>query len=76
MRRGDLVPLDALYHVHRSHFDRAFEIFRRLAADGPVQVGQFRDELQTSRKVALALLESFDRTGRSVKAGDGRLPRA
>ncbi|MDR2444121.1 MAG: selenocysteine-specific translation elongation factor [Deltaproteobacteria bacterium] len=75
VRKGVLKPLDDLYHVHKSHFERAFEVFKDLAAGGPVLIGPFRDALKTSRKVALALLDSFDRAGLSHKSGDGRLPR-
>ncbi|MDR1296429.1 MAG: selenocysteine-specific translation elongation factor [Deltaproteobacteria bacterium] len=76
VRRGDLVPLDELYHVHRLHYDQAKATFLRLAGDeGPVMVGRFRDILGSSRKVALALLESFERSGFAVKSGEGRIPR-
>jgi selenocysteine-specific elongation factor len=74
-RKGLIKPLDDLYHVHRLHFDRAFAVFTELSAEGPVQLGRFRDALQSSRKVALALLDSFDRAGLSFKSGEGRLPR-
>ncbi|MDR0620334.1 MAG: selenocysteine-specific translation elongation factor [Deltaproteobacteria bacterium] len=75
VRSGRLVKLDDLYHIHKDHLDKAFSIFTTLSAEGPVQIGQFRDALNTSRKVALALLNSFDRSGRTIKSGDGRLPR-
>jgi selenocysteine-specific elongation factor len=74
-RQGRLVPLDELYHVHIDHFERAWAVFLELAASGPVKIGPFRDALETSRKVALALLDSFDRLGRSMRFGEGRLPR-
>jgi len=47
---------------------------RRLAetGDGNVTLAGFRDEVQTSRKFALSLLEYFDRIGYTRKLGDFR----
>ncbi|MCL2361510.1 MAG: selenocysteine-specific translation elongation factor [Defluviitaleaceae bacterium] len=39
---------------------------------GSVTLAQFRDEVQTSRKFALSLLEYFDRVGFTRKVGEGR----
>ncbi|MDR1678036.1 MAG: selenocysteine-specific translation elongation factor [Deltaproteobacteria bacterium] len=75
VKKGSLIPLDDLYHLHQVHFEKAFKVFTELATSGPVTIAQFRDALKTSRKVALALLDSFDRAGRSFKSGDGRLVR-
>ncbi|GHV57566.1 selenocysteine-specific translation elongation factor [Deltaproteobacteria bacterium] len=72
-RRGLLVRLDDLYYIHRAHYDRAWNLFKELADGGAVvPAGQFRDELATSRKVAIALLEYFDRTGLTKAVGEGR----
>ncbi|MDR2141837.1 MAG: selenocysteine-specific translation elongation factor [Deltaproteobacteria bacterium] len=73
--RGELTRLDDLYHLHQKAYDEAFAIFQALAAKGPVEPGPYRDRLKTSRKVAVALLESFEKRGWAVKAGSGRLPR-
>ena len=43
--------------------------------DGTVTLAQFRDEVQTSRKFALSLLEYFDRSGFTRKLGDSRVIR-
>jgi len=43
-----------------------------LTEHGEISVGAFRDLLGTTRKYALALLESFDRSGRTVRHGDVR----
>ena len=45
------------------------------AGDGSVTLAQFRDEVQTSRKFALSLLEYFDRVGFTRKLGDSRVLR-
>lgn len=39
---------------------------------GDITAAQFRDLLGTSRKYALALLETFDRKGRTIRVGDVR----
>jgi selenocysteine-specific elongation factor len=75
LRQGRLIYLDELYHLHKVHYDLALQKFRDLAAAGaPVTAAQFRVSLNTSRKVAVALLENFDRANLTVKSGEGRLP--
>ena len=55
--------------------DQAKAAIRRLAdtGDGAITLAQFRDEIQTSRKFALSLLEYFDRCGFTRKLGDSRV---
>ncbi len=73
VRRRELVRLDDSFHLHQSHYDRAWSLFKKLAAEGgPVQTGRFRDELETSRKVAVSLLEYFDKLGLTKSVGEGR----
>ena len=57
--------------------EQAKTAIRRLAeaGDGTVTLAHFRDEIQTSRKYALSLLEYFDRTGLTRKLGDSRVLR-
>jgi len=43
-----------------------------LALHDTITAAEFRDLLGTSRKYALALLETFDRSGRTVRVGDVR----
>ncbi|MDR2422012.1 MAG: SelB C-terminal domain-containing protein, partial [Deltaproteobacteria bacterium] len=74
-QKGRLIRLDDLYHVSQKAYEEAFQAFTSLAKDGPVEPGPFRDQLKASRKVAVALLESFEKRGLTVKAGSGRLPR-
>jgi selenocysteine-specific elongation factor len=76
VRQDILVYLDDLYHIHKQHFAEAFNIFKGLALKGPVEPGPFRDALKTSRKVAVALLENFEKRAWTVKSGTGRLPKA
>ncbi|MDR1870431.1 MAG: selenocysteine-specific translation elongation factor [Deltaproteobacteria bacterium] len=73
-RTGELYRLDDLYHVHKTSYEAAYAVFKELAVSGPVEPGPFRDKLKTSRKVAVALLESFESRALAKKAGAGRLP--
>jgi selenocysteine-specific elongation factor len=75
VRNGVLVHLDDLYHVHKDAFEAAFLAFKAMAENGPVEPGPFRDRLGSSRKVAVALLETFEKRGLAVKSGSGRKPR-
>ncbi|NOX72411.1 MAG: selenocysteine-specific translation elongation factor [Alphaproteobacteria bacterium] len=43
-----------------------------LLANTTITAAEFRDLLGTSRKYALALLETFDRMGRTIRVGDAR----
>ncbi|MCL2377791.1 MAG: selenocysteine-specific translation elongation factor [Defluviitaleaceae bacterium] len=60
-----------------SMVEQAKAAIHRLAeaGDGTVTLAQFRDEIKTSRKYALSLLEYFDRTGLTRKLGDSRVLR-
>ncbi len=76
VRQGLLVKLDDSYYIHQSIYEKALAQFKELAQSGqPVILGPFRDALNTSRKVAVALLDSFDRSGITTKSGEGRLLR-
>ena len=73
VRKNQLVRLDNSYYIHKVFYDQAWQWFRVLALEKEtVQTGDFRDDLATSRKVAVALLEHFDKAGLTRPAGDGR----
>lgn len=68
-----LIRLDEQYCVHSEHYQKAKEAFAQMAETKPViLLGEYRDYLSCSRKVALALLEKFDREGYTRKAENGR----
>ena len=73
VRRDILVRLDDLYYLHKTHYERVLNLFREMAAGGRiVMVGKFRDDLGTSRKVAVAILEHFDKISLTKAVGEGR----
>ncbi len=68
-----IIRLDEQYCVHADHYEKAKELFKELAAEKPViALGEYRDYLRCSRKVAVALLEHFDKNGFTRKTGEGR----
>ena len=84
----DAADLQALRELGRAvrvgpamhfHVDALAEVERRLRAlleeEGSVSLARFRDELQTSRKYAQALLEHFDSERVTLRVGDERVLR-
>jgi selenocysteine-specific elongation factor len=72
-QRGKLVRVAPGLAFSQSAYvaaDKVLEACFLAAAD--ITAAQFRDLLGTSRKYALALLESFDRKGRTIRVGDVR----
>ena len=63
-------------HIHRDAVD---DVARRatalIARDGSVTIATLRDELQTSRRYAQALLELLDAERITLRVGDERVLR-
>ena len=63
-------------HIHR---DALADVARRVTAlierDGPLTLAALRDELQTSRRYAQALLEALDAERVTLRVGDERVLR-
>lgn len=73
VRKGQLLRLDEAYYIHKSCYDLAWLKFKEMAALGPVVItSQYRDALKTSRRVAVSLLEHFDKAGQTKAVGEGR----
>ncbi len=72
-RQGDMVRAGQGLFFAKSAYAKADEMLEaHLDAHASISVAEFRDLLGTTRKFALALLESFDRTGRTVRQGEVR----
>ena len=73
VERGELVRVspelvygrDALREIEQA-------VRQRLAADGEMSAGEFRDLIAASRKYCIPLLDYFDRNGVTVRVGDLR----
>lgn len=71
-----LIRLDEQYCIHRDFYEKAKKVFAEMAEEKPwVVLGEFRDSLGCSRKIAIAILEHFDKRGFSRKTENGRVLR-
>jgi selenocysteine-specific elongation factor len=73
---GRITRLGRGMHIHR---DALAEVAERVSAlierDGPLTLAALRDELQTSRRYAQALLEALDAERVTLRVGDERVLR-
>ncbi|MBE2317374.1 selenocysteine-specific translation elongation factor [Solirubrobacter sp. CPCC 204708] len=69
---GRAVRLGPTMHIH---VDALAAVRERVVAMDEITLAGLRDELQTSRKYAQALLEAFDREGLTLRRGDVRVLR-
>ena len=68
-----LIRLDEQYCLHKECYERAQTVFRELAVEkSVVALGEYREKLGCSRRVAVPILEHFDKTGFTVKTEEGR----
>ncbi len=76
--QGRMGRLDEMAHDHfflRETTSEMVEILSRIAAHTPrgeITAAQFRDEVQNGRKVAIQILEFFDRHGLTLRRNDLR----
>jgi selenocysteine-specific elongation factor len=74
LEMGELVKLDEDIAFSREAYNEAVELVRKhIKENGPIQLGQFRDILGTSRKYAMALLDNFDQNKITKRVGDNRI---
>lgn len=70
---GHLLRLDQDLFIHRDHIDRlVHDVRQRFAGRTDVTPAEFHDVVQTSRRHLIPILEHLDRTGVTVRDGDGR----
>ena len=63
-------------HIHRDALDAvAARVTTLIERDGPLTLAALRDELQTSRRYAQALLEALDAERVTLRVGDERVLR-
>ena len=72
IEEGTVVLTEPGMVFHANVVAGAKNAFSSLAAKGSVTLAVFRDEIKTSRKFALSLLEYFDKTKFTKKTGDSR----
>ncbi len=72
-REGAIVAIAPDIHLDRAAYDRArTALVEHLSEHGTITVADYRTQLATSRKYALALLEHFDHEGITQRDGDVR----
>lgn len=72
---GTLIKLDERYYIHKKAYDFAYKKLLMMTPhldSGEFTLGEYRDRLKCSRKVALAILEHFDREGITHREGEVR----
>ena len=70
VKQGTLVRLGEGIYIHRSATDEART--KLQARGGTIDVGQFKELFGLSRKIAIPLLEWFDKEGVTKRVGDMR----
>ena len=74
---GRIARLGRGMHIHRDALaDVARRVTELIERDGPLTLATLRDELQTSRRYAQALLEALDAERVTLRVGDERVLRA
>ncbi|MDP1562613.1 MAG: selenocysteine-specific translation elongation factor [Pirellulaceae bacterium] len=70
---GDLIRIDSQTYLLQECFQAAWQSLLPLFAENPgLTVGQIRDQLQITRKLAVPLCEYFDASGLTIRNGDVR----
>jgi selenocysteine-specific elongation factor len=73
---GRIVRLGRDMHIHRDALDALIQrVTELIQRDGSITIGNLRDELQTSRRYAQALLEALDAERVTLRVGDERVLR-
>lgn len=71
--RGELVEVSSEIVFHSQDYDHAVRrVLEMIENHGEVTVAEVRDDLNSTRKYILALLESLDASGVTIRVGDVR----
>ena len=73
-KEGKLVKLSNDYYIHKSYFDKAIDtIHKFLESHDKMKMSELRDELGTSRKYAILILEYTDSKHITKMVGEYRI---
>lgn len=73
-KKERLVKLEYPYYMYHENWNQAIMVFRQLAEKNQtVALGDYRDQLGTSRKYAVMILEAFDKKKITQKKDDVRI---
>jgi len=71
--KGEIVKLNEEVYMHRDDYEKAVHLLKdHINKNGHITVAEYRDLLNTNRKVALALLEYFDMIKLTRREGNQR----
>lgn len=74
VNNGDIVKLNEELHLSKEAYENAVNILKKhLRENESITTGEFRDLLNTNRKVAIALLEYFDQIKLTKREKDIRV---
>jgi selenocysteine-specific elongation factor len=74
IEKGDVTEISPDLVLRRENFERMKSIITEfITRHGPATVSELRQELQTSRRVIVPLLERLDRDGLTRRLGDKRI---
>lgn len=74
VNNGEIVKLNEDIYIEKNAYDKALEILKNHLSNNPnITIGEYRDLLNTNRKVAIALLEYFDKIKITKRVGDYRI---
>ena len=69
-----LIRLDEQYCLHKDFYEKAQQAVKEIAAKKTVvELGEFREFIGCSRRVAVPILEHLDKNGFTVKTSEGRI---
>lgn len=69
-----LIRLDEQYCLHKDFYEKAQQAVKEIAAKKTVvELGEFREFIGCSRRVAVPILEHFDKSGFTLKTSEGRI---
>ena len=71
---GEILKLNEEIYLHKVNYEKGLAMVKDYIKDnGSITVAEYRDILNTNRKVALALLEYFDQVKITKRDGDKRI---
>ena len=73
LKEGKLVKLDDKTIIHRENLDFALQKLKEIGNKKPIVLGEYRDAIGASRRIALAILDYCDYKGYTQKNGDERI---
>ena len=74
LNKKTLIRLDDQYCLHKDYYEKAKEAFEKIAKEKTVvQLGEFRESIGCSRRVAVPILEHFDKNDFTRKTEEGRV---